>query len=124
MAVNVRLKTEGEEKPQRVDTSAIFIAGFSFIRRLAVYVKEDTQIRLKDLPAMQVHIHDPLQVSINALIGKGRIIVAVTDDIRALFQILTDTVDGIDVMKNPVRQEQCRQFISIPLNKAAQCVPQ
>ena len=35
MAVKVRLKTEGDEKPQLAETSAIFMPGFSFIRRLA-----------------------------------------------------------------------------------------
>ena len=35
IVVNVRLKTEGEEKPQLEETSAIFISGCSVIRRLA-----------------------------------------------------------------------------------------
>ena len=91
-------------------------------RCLGGEVKEHAQVGVADIGAGTVHVLDPGVVADAALIGEGRVVVAVTDDITALGQ------QGLDfaVVLQAVKHEKCSQLGRGMLlgtrEEAAQCL--
>ena len=83
-----------------------------FVAFFRIHIQENADIRLCDERAVKVHICDPINCAINALVGKGRIIIAVADNVRSFGKIFYNSVFRAYVMLNSVRGKHCRKFFA------------